>query len=94
MSDNQSTSMWTPVFLYLMLAALLAITVALAGRVLLDWNALKVFQVFFLNKFCFETLEHVYEKYEIPLRERVTFFILLRVDLKKLKIRFLFLFLE
>lgn len=47
MSDNQSTSMWTPVFLYLMLAALLAITVALAGRVLLDWNALKVFQVFF-----------------------------------------------
>jgi len=30
-----------------MLAALLAITVALAGRVLLDWNALKVFQVFF-----------------------------------------------
>ena len=47
MSDNQSTSAWTPVFLYLMLATLLAIIVALSGRMLLDWNALKVFMVFF-----------------------------------------------
>jgi uncharacterized protein (DUF1499 family) len=47
MSEQQSNTIWTRLFLYLMLIDLIAITLAISGRILLDWQPLMVFHVFF-----------------------------------------------
>jgi len=47
MAEQQNSSFWVRIFLYLILLDLSAIMVAIAGRMLLDWQPLAVFHVFF-----------------------------------------------
>jgi len=47
MTEQQKPLIWQSLFLYLILGDLLIITIGIAGRMLLDWQPLTSFRIFF-----------------------------------------------